>query len=504
MAGPAMLKSVGAGIFLCLALQSGWFPAWSQSPIWSRMAGSDEGDDGRGIAVDAEGDAYAIGYARGNVDGVRVSAAGDAFLVKFDRDGSKAWSRTLGSDSGACPRDVAVDARGGIYVVGEISGPRFSNHPVSHDRGFVAKYDHEGNRIWMRTLSGQGRYRPEAVAIGPGGGIYVGENRFEWNGSDVDPHPTLTLWKFGPGGDTLWSRKYGKQAEQAVYDVAVDGADNAYLLARTDGSVEGYSPIGDGDICLLKYDGKGGLRRTWQFGTTNSDFATSVAIDAKGNIFLAGGTLGRMEGDTSGGALHHFLLKLDPGFNRLWARFGHEETMWNSVALGAAGQAYVGGLARSGADGVPAGRTGFLLVSFDPDGNPMWSRVLGKRIASGFGGLAVGRDGFVFLEGDTDEKTGHRGDLYVRKLPPIPPSFDCDEAKSPQEKLICRSPALSALDDSISKSYTALLRNSENPGETKAQQRDWIKNRREACRDETGLAQCMRERLKALKGTMGP
>lgn len=88
------------------------------------------------------------------------------------------------------------------------------------------------------------------------------------------------------------------------------------------------------------------------------------------------------------------------------------------------------------------------------------------------------------------------------------PSFDCEKASSPTEKLICANDGLSTLDSQLSKSYSSLRTTVPDPERLKLDQREWIKNTRNLCMDVACLTQAYEARIQAFavlaKGTVEP
>ena len=78
------------------------------------------------------------------------------------------------------------------------------------------------------------------------------------------------------------------------------------------------------------------------------------------------------------------------------------------------------------------------------------------------------------------------------------PSFDCTKAHGEVEMVICESQALSGLDSKIAQAYRESLRTSPNAQEVKAEQREWLKEVRNACEDVMCLEFVMGERLAEL------
>lgn len=69
----------------------------------------------------------------------------------------------------------------------------------------------------------------------------------------------------------------------------------------------------------------------------------------------------------------------------------------------------------------------------------------------------------------------------------IKPSFDCGKASSFIENAICASEELSSLDNELMKKYKMGLSVSNNSKILKTEQRDWLKNSRNKCENESCL-----------------
>ena len=76
-------------------------------------------------------------------------------------------------------------------------------------------------------------------------------------------------------------------------------------------------------------------------------------------------------------------------------------------------------------------------------------------------------------------------------------SFDCGKVTSRMEKMICGSPTLSALDESLAAAYKAAGKDRDN-GALSLDQRQWLKNTRDACRDAACVEKAGNERLALL------
>lgn len=78
--------------------------------------------------------------------------------------------------------------------------------------------------------------------------------------------------------------------------------------------------------------------------------------------------------------------------------------------------------------------------------------------------------------------------------------FDCAKAKSAVEKLICSENELSKADEQLSHIYSKALASSANTAEFKKEQLDWIRAKRDPCRNKECVAEAYKKRIEVLSG----
>jgi hypothetical protein len=162
------------------------------------------------IAVDGKGAAYLTGYTMGKVpvkNGFRMGRRGsfDGFLAKLEPDGkSLAWSTYFGGEGWDVPMDLALDASGRAYVVGETSSRYFhvkdaykSMLTGTYD-GFLTVFTPNGRSLELSTLfGGSSSDSISCLALEAGGGICLAGYT---NGRDL---PLLEPFQAGFGGGYL-------------------------------------------------------------------------------------------------------------------------------------------------------------------------------------------------------------------------------------------------------------------------------------------------------------
>jgi len=116
----------------------------------------------------------------------------------------------------------------------------------------------------------------------------------------IQPLPDfiLSAWQFG-------TAEFDK-----AYALAVDAGGNILVAGLTSGSLSGAS-AGGFDAFVRKYDPKGNELWTRQFGTAKWDEAHALAVDAGGNILVAGYTEGSLSG-ASAGSVDAFVININP------------------------------------------------------------------------------------------------------------------------------------------------------------------------------------------------
>lgn len=354
------------------------------------LGGSTGSTLGNAIAVDASGNAYIAGLTNctdfpttPNAFQTTFGDGGDAFITKLAPSGSTlVYSTYLDGTGGAEAYGIAVDASGAAYVTGETSSSDFPTlNPV------------------------QG-----ALASGALLNAFI---------SKLDPS----------GAALVYSTYYGGSGTNTAYAIAVDASGDAYVAGRT---LTGFPTVnalqstygGNGDAFVVKLNPAGtAVTYATYLGGSESDYATSIAVDSGGNAYIAGQTVSTdfptqtpfqpANGTLTGTA---FAAKLNASGSALvYSTYlgGSTSEIANAIAVDGSGDAFVGGetgstnfpthnpLQATNAAAAGGGSNGFI-AEFNPAGSALvYSSYLGGSTTDEITGVALDSAGNTYVGGIT-------------------------------------------------------------------------------------------------------
>ena len=292
--------------------------------IYSTYLGGAGEDSGKGIALDAQTNAYVTGFTA-SVDFPLLSAvqttnrgapaSPDAFVTKLNSTGAAlVYSTYLGGSSTDLGNAIAVDAAGNAYVAGTTFSSDFPTaFPFQQARQggadvFVTRINPSGQTLGYSTyFGGEGDDFGTGIAVDGAGNAYLtgstGSGAFPVrNPLQARPAAGTLLGvdafvsKLAPNGAALvYSTFLGGRGTDAGMAITVGADGSAYVAGETDsadfpavGAVQsGLTGSTDAFVARLNPAGSA-LTLSTTVGGSGLDSAAAVALDASGNAYLTG------------------------------------------------------------------------------------------------------------------------------------------------------------------------------------------------------------------------
>jgi len=309
--------------------------------LYSTYLGGTGGDRGNAIAVDASGNAFVAGVTHSADFPVTAGAfqqsygpaagtgGGSGFVTKLNPDGTGlVYSTFLGGTGqgslnfpldGDAANGIAVDSAGNAYVSGTADSLDFpvtsGAYQTTNQAGraaFITKLNPGGSEeVYSTFISGNGGEFGNGIAIDGAGAAYIAGNTQSSNfpiSAGLSRQGNLFVLKLHPDGASVdYANQFGSgYGGSSASGIAVDAAGHAYVTGTAISPVDfpstgdGYGQIshGSGVVFVVKFDPSGVTEDfATAFGGSQSfgrritgDDGNAIAVDAAGNVYVAGDT----------------------------------------------------------------------------------------------------------------------------------------------------------------------------------------------------------------------
>lgn len=315
---------------------------FAQNFEWAYRWNSVNGFTDTDVDVDNNGNIYIISYGgttinfnmtTNNVNSVFGPTFGCAAVTKLDASGNLIWVKFItqtGATSGGCsPRRVKVK-NGFIYVAGTFGGGGGSydfdpNNGTAQSggsnpnlKGFLLKWDLDGNYIWHKTqVSSQtlqikdidvdGNDNPTIVGSFMNS-LYIGSFSLTSNGVgdgfvakyDVSGNP---IFVFSLGGSSTSLANF-----DSANSLSVDNSGSIYVLGEYEAAIDldpgsgtsNFNSNGYLDVYVAKYSSTGTYLWGKSFGGSSGEQGNAVQLDGNQNIYVTGTSYGNVNFNPGG------------------------------------------------------------------------------------------------------------------------------------------------------------------------------------------------------------
>jgi len=339
-------------------------------------------DYANGVATDSSGNVYVTGGTKGGLDGNTSAGNTDLFVVKYSSSGTKQWTKQLGSAGLDSANGIAIDSSGNVYVTGYTEGGLDGNTSVGKADLFVVKYNSSGTKQWTKQLGTWDSDFANGVATDSSGNGYVTGSTFRnFDGNTSAGNADLFVVKYNSSGSKQWTRQLGSSSRDYANGIVTDSSGSVYVTGTTYGGLDGNTSAGNADLFVVKYNSSGTKQWTKQLGSSSRDYANGVVTDSSGSVYVSGTTYGGLDGNTSAGNADLFVVKYNSSGTKQWTQqLGTSSTdTANGVATDSSGNVYVAGGTYGGLDGnTGSGVNDLFVVKYNSSGTKQWTKQLGS------------------------------------------------------------------------------------------------------------------------------
>src|ERR1051326_1523469 len=278
-------------------------------------------------------------------------------------------------------KKIAVDSSANVIV----TGPSWNG--THYDYSTVA-CSSAGVPLWTNRYNGteNGDDYAQAIAVDGNGNVFVSGQSF---GSGSYGYATVA---YSGVGAPLWTNRCNGPgaAGQFASAIAVDRSGNVFVAATVADS-SGYT-----DYATVAYSGAGVPLWTNRYnGTDIDDYATAIAVDRDGNVFVTGQSYaGGIPASRSDYVTVAYSGAGVPLWTKSYNATGFTYDGASAIAIDRNSNVFVTGISGSGAG------YGYATVAYSGAGVPLWTKHYnGPGNYGGATAIAVDRSGNVFVTG---------------------------------------------------------------------------------------------------------
>jgi hypothetical protein len=293
--------------------------------MWGhRLGGTSLSEYCQAIGADAAGNVYIAGNVGDSVDfdptintayNENVVHTSCLFVAKYDVNGNFLWTLPFETQVTGRIHDLVIDDNNNISITGytqqafdfDPSGNTAISSALGTYKGFLARYDSDGNYLWSAVMAGSaGKCEGYNLAVDHNGNVCA-TGYFDHSSIDFDAGAgTLNLTnvstldvftvKYDNAGVFVWARSVGSGSQDEGHGIAVDNEGDVYVTGTFWGTTDFDPGVGTDevtsngvrDIFFMKYAANGDYLWAKGIGGGYDDRGRAIEVDAQKNVYITG------------------------------------------------------------------------------------------------------------------------------------------------------------------------------------------------------------------------
>ncbi|MBI2722119.1 MAG: T9SS type A sorting domain-containing protein [Bacteroidetes bacterium] len=283
--------------------------------LWAKQEGSFYNEKALGITADASGNVFICGYYADTIifNGVQYPSLGskDLFVAKYNSSGAFQWVKKAGGPGRDEAKAIKCDAAGNVYICGMYSNNAiFGAQTLTCTPGFyeayLAKYDTNGNLVWVKKGGGDYDDVAWSLTIDPqnkiyvtgeyiGYGVFGGFNVTTAGGTDV------FVASYDANGTELWLKSAGGSLIDRARGITTNGTDlfiTGQFGATAAFGTNSVTAADSSDVFISALNNSGSFLWTSAAGgmpdsveTLGYESGIAICAEANGNVYATGSIL---------------------------------------------------------------------------------------------------------------------------------------------------------------------------------------------------------------------
>ncbi|MGW8184634.1 MAG: Ig-like domain-containing protein [Candidatus Moraniibacteriota bacterium] len=372
----------------------------------------------------------------------------DAYITKYNADGSYGWTRTFGGADTESGGGIAVDGLGNVFLTGAFRGNDIADFdgtsgtdmytPSSESDSFITKYNADGSYGWTRIVVGNFEWSERVAADALGNAYVTGSftDTVDFDGTaGIDNRTSrgsydISLTKYNADGSYGWTRILGGAGSEDAPAIATDDFGHVLVLGQTSSVTVDFDDTSGVDNLttdttiivrfLTKYNTDGSYGWTRLFSSIHGGTG-DLAIDSSGNAFVTGSFRDEADFDGTSGLdiiaaattldNNAFLTKYNADGSYGWTHTfgGDSNTEGYNIAIDFEDDIFITGSfehtvdfdGTAGTDNrTSRGTDDIFFTKYNADGSYGWTRTMGNENIDYPGDVSADGAGHVYVTGD--------------------------------------------------------------------------------------------------------
>lgn len=321
-------------------------------------------------------------------------------------DASVGWPKQFGSRGTDSIGGISVDDEGNLFALIMLSGQPNRLPGLGQQEILLKKFNSSGTELESKSLKVPGpphSYLKNAF-VNEEGSVYLVGTKSDMYSDLLNPQGMpfnlsfdAFVIRIGLDGEVQWSDTFGTDERDESLDLAVDATGNVYISGLLGNDYAGRG----GDAFVRKYSTNGELLWDDRFGPEEGSRANSVAVDAEGNVYLAGNTYDILEGAILGkeSGLGQYSPFANSSRNLLWDSLGKKSSLVSYTFGETSSQITQGNMTPPPP---PPPLNDAFIRKYNSNGDLIWTRQVGFGYVTNFSEVVVDSEGNLYVAGGTD------------------------------------------------------------------------------------------------------